>query len=957
MSTPGSKALEWPSKKVRQTFVDYFVKENGHTFVPSSPSVPVSDPTLLFANSGMNQFKTIFIGQADPNSELGKLKCAANSQKCIRAGGKHNDLDDVGKDTYHHTFFEMLGNWSFGDYFKEGAITMAWKLLTEVYKLPKENMYVTYFEGSEELGVPADLEARDLWRRYMPDDHILPGDMKDNFWEMGETGPCGPCSEVHYDRLGGRNAADRVNKDDPMVIEIWNLVFMQFNRQADRSLQSLPSKHVDTGMGFERITSILQNVHSNYDTDIWTRLFDRIQEVTGCPQSYHYQGADKNEDIVVAYRVVADHIRTITFALVDGAAPDNVGRGYVLRRIVRRAIRFAHEFLGAKVGFFVQLVDAVVEELGEFFPELLVEKNILRTKALIKEEEDAFAKTWSSGLKQFQEMAKNAKGGVMSGKDAFILHDRYGFPVDLTMLMAEKTKLQVDTAGFNIAMEQHQKAAGEKAKAAGTFLDAYAIDDLRKREVPTTLDAPKYEWDKACTGKILGLFDPKAAAWVESCSSNDVGIVLDTTCFYAESGGQIYDTGAIKSGDGAVANVNKVYNYAGYVCHISSVASGEFKVGSEVSLNVDYDRRRLAGANHTMTHMLNHSLRKVLEYARPDSFNEVNQKGSFVSDELLRFDFSFNAKLEAADLKAVEDDLKESIANDLKVYSKDLPLETAMSIKSLRCMFDDKYGDTVKLVTVGISVDEVLQNPSDEAKLRQYSIELCGGTHIPSLKQAGDLAIVGEDALTKGVRRMTVVTGPAASKAIAEGVALESKLAALTSTDCGAEHDDRLKALSVLLKDVNESNAPLLMKIKLRDAIENAVKATNASKKEYGAIMLKKSSEYATKFAEGLPTDAKFAVIAPTAEVLPTRDGLQAAVEIVSKSKNVPVIAFGVDTKKNTGMALAVSNVAGLNAVEWVKASTGKGGGKPNAAQGGFAGNMAEAAVQKATDYAKGLSL
>jgi alanyl-tRNA synthetase len=951
MSTP---ELRWPAAKVRQTFVDFFVKDHGHVFIPSSKVVPERDPTLLFSNSGMNQFKPIFLGQADPNTDFGKLKRVANSQKCIRAGGKHNDLDDVGKDTYHHTFFEMLGNWSFGDYFKEDAIAMAWDLLTRVYGIPKDRLYVTYFEGNPAVGLPPDEEAKQIWLKYVDPSRIIKGNMKDNFWEMGDTGPCGPCSEIHYDRLGGRDAAHLVNSDDPMVIEIWNNVFMQFNREADGSLQPLPAKHVDTGMGFERLTSILQGVLSNYDTDIWSDIFKQIQKVTGCPQSYDYVGPDKSNDIVVAYRVVADHIRTITTALVDGAAPDNCGRGYVLRRVVRRAIRFGHEFLGAKEGFFAQLVDAVSASLGDFFPELRVENNLKRAKTIILEEEASFAKTYSNGMKHFGTIIKKIPaGGMISGDDAFILHDRYGFPVDLTTLMAEASSVKVDVKAYQEAMDKHVAQAGEKVRAAGMFLDTFALDEIRKRGIPSTKDDSKYQWDAATTGNVVVVYSSGSSAFVDSTSEAKglIGIVCDNTNFYAESGGQIYDIGTLKGSNG-VFKVEKVINFAGYVCHIGSITEGAIKVGDAITTNVDFARRRCIASNHTATHQLNLVLRDVLQYGHPESFTEVHQKGSYVNEEVLRFDFSWNTKVEVTDLVAIEAALNKAVTDDLKVYSKEIPLKSAMDIKSIRCMFDEKYGDLVKVVTVGIPVETVLADPGNEANLKKYSIELCGGTHVESLKALGCVVISGEDALTKGVRRMTLVTGDIARSATAEGAEFLKQFATLTATDCGAEHDDRVKALSVLNKNVNESSIPLIIKAKLRDDIDSGIRQTNAAKKVYADQVVKNCEALGQKFAASLPADAKFAVVPPSESVPPTRDALQAVAENVEKLRpGLPVLAVGVDAKKGSGLVYAIGS-KGMNAVEWVKASTGKGGGKPNAAQGGFQADQVANVVAGATKYA-----
>ncbi|KAK1280721.1 Alanine--tRNA ligase [Acorus gramineus] len=456
------QALEWPASRVRETFMGFFEGKD-HVKWVSSPVVPHDDPTLLFANAGMNQFKPIFLGTASPTSPLGRLVRACNTQKCIRAGGKHNDLDDVGKDTYHHTFFEMLGNWSFGDYFKREAISWAWELLTQVYKLPSERIYATYFGGDEKSGLAADEDARNMWLSFLPPERILPFGCKDNFWEMGDTGPCGPCTEIHFDRIGNRDAASLVNNDDPTCIEIWNLVFIQFNREADGSLKPLPAKHVDTGLGFERLTSILQNKMSNYDTDVFLPIFDAIQKATGARPYAGRVGKDDVDKCDMAYRVVADHIRTLSVAIADGSRPGNEGREYVLRRILRRAVRYGREVLKAQEGFFSGLVHTVVGVMGNTFPEL--KQHEQKIKDIIAEEEASFGRTLVEGIEKFKKAADDVQGNKLSGQaslfklDAFVLWDTYGFPMDLTQLMAEERGLEVDVEGFNIAMDEARRKA------------------------------------------------------------------------------------------------------------------------------------------------------------------------------------------------------------------------------------------------------------------------------------------------------------------------------------------------------------------------------------------------------------------------------------------------------------------------------------------------------------------
>ncbi|XP_061342077.1 alanine--tRNA ligase-like [Gastrolobium bilobum] len=491
-----SRDLEWPAKRVRDTFIKFFEDKN-HVYWKSSPVVPFNDPTLLFANAGMNQYKPIFLGTADPNTALSKLSRACNTQKCIRAGGKHNDLDDVGKDTYHHTFFEMLGNWSFGDYFKEEAISWAWELLTKVFKLPSDRIYATYFGGDEKSGLAPDNEARDIWLKFLPPGRVLPFGCKDNFWEMGDTGPCGPCTEIHFDRIGNREAASLVNNDDPTCIEIWNVVFIQFNREADGSLKPLPARHVDTGLGFERLTSILQNKMSNYDTDVFLPIFDAIQLATGARPYSGKVGPDDVDKVDMAYRVVADHIRTLSFAIADGSRPGNEGREYVLRRILRRAVRYGREVLKAKEGFFNGLVSVVVNVMGDVFTELKQQEVHIRN--IIEEEEESFGRTLIKGIEKFETAVRNVQGKILSGEATFVLWDTYGFPLDLTQLMAEEKGLLVDVNGFNSAME----AARERSRNAQTrqvggdiVMDADATSALHNRGIAPTDDSFKYVWLK-----------------------------------------------------------------------------------------------------------------------------------------------------------------------------------------------------------------------------------------------------------------------------------------------------------------------------------------------------------------------------------------------------------------------------------------------------------------------------
>ena len=928
IETIRTREVEWSGEKVRSTFIDYMKNQRNLPIVSSSPSVPTDDPTLLFTNAGMNQFKSIFLGTEKPGSALAGLKGACNSQKCIRAGGKHNDLDDVGKDTYHHTFFEMLGNWSFGDYFKEETINWAWVLMTEIYKIPGDRLYATYFEGNKELGLEPDFEAKKIWGKYLPDDHILPGSMADNFWEMGEIGPCGPCSEIHYDRVGGRNAAHLVNQDDPLVLELWNLVFMTHMR-TEKGLQELPAKHVDTGMGFERIASVLQGVLSNYDTDIWFDIFDKIKEVSKYPHGYH--SSECSEDAVVAYRVVADHIRTITISLTDGGAPDNVGRGYVLRRIIRRAVRFGKQFLGAPVGFFSELIPTVIASFKGFFPELLKENNADRVMAIVRDEELAFDKTWKTGLKHFNAALENAKKAnpekvIISGEDAYVLHDRYGFPCDLTMIMAEKEKCVepfVDMAKFE-EIRDSNKGPGAKNKL-NQYLSVNNIDVLQKNGVETTNDDCKYVWEKksstvtAVLNKIedvlveeLGTYTPPvekdAKKKKESAlkAEEHVGVIVKETNYYYESGGQIWDTGMIVAKDGSFkVKINKVLSFGGYTCHIGKVTEGTVKVGVDVDLDVDFDRRLAVGANHTGTHQLNHALRQVLQFGK-NAFTEVNQKGSFVEENLARFDFSWNEKVPIDDLKKVEECLNKAIDEKRNIYDKIVPLEIASKIKGLRMMFGEKYPDPVRVISIGVPVDEVLANP-DSDKWSNYSIEFCGGTHLPSLEGIQSVRIVSEEALTKGVRRITFVSRDIAKKIDGDmSTVVKDHDAIFSKEHNAATIEDKIKSLSVHNKKVGDMSLPYVQKVALREKMEVEIKALHSEKKSLVQKMKAEARAKGKEIGASAKEEGKKAVVKGINDWGAEREALTEFCTGVSESHPDAMIFVAASDSKGKGIALSV---------------------------------------------------
>lgn len=757
MSSSDSK---WTATAVRQTFLDFFTQKHSHNFVASSSVIPYEDPTLLFANAGMNQYKPIFLGTVAPGSPFAGLKRAANSQKCIRAGGKHNDLEDVGKDSYHHTFFEMLGNWSFGDYFKKEACSHAWELLTKVYGLDPARLYVTYFGGEESAGLEPDLEAKQFWLDLgVPESHIIIGDYKDNFWEMGDQGPCGPCSEIHYDRIGGRNAASLVNMDDPNVLEVWNLVFMQYNREANGQLVPLPAKHIDTGMGFERLVSVLQDKMSNYDTDVFTPLFARIQEITGARKYEGKFGSEDADGVDTAYRVLADHVRTLVIALADGGVPNNDGRGYVLRRILRRGARFARKKMGyEQPNFFSTLAPALITQIEAIFPE--VARNRDNIFEILDEEEASFAQTLGRGERLFEQMARKAQAQgqkKLDGKDVWRLYDTYGFPVDLTRLMAEDAGLIVDEDEFEAArLASREASKGGAGKKAATLLklDVHQISQLHSEGVEATQDEAKYTQPEM-SAKVLRILNSEGE-FVESVGSGEHGIVLDKTNMYAESGGQENDRGqlVVDSDEGAAFGISNVQSYGGFVLHTGELKYGSLSVNSTVVAQYDAERRFLLKNNHTGTHVLNYGLRETLG-------DGVDQKGSLVAEDRLRFDFSHRQGVTPAELDKVESICSEYIKRNSQVYSEVVPLDQARQINGLRAVFGETYPDPVRVVSIGAPVKELMADPTN-AKWASYSVEFCGGTHLNQTGEIRELVIIEESGIAKGTRRIVAVTGTGA---------------------------------------------------------------------------------------------------------------------------------------------------------------------------------------------------
>lgn len=694
-----------------------------------------------------------------------------------------------------------MGNWSFGDYFKKEAIQYSWDLLTKVYGLEPDRLYATYFEGDEAGGLEPDFEARDLWKEVgIAEDHILPGDMEDNFWEMGEQGPCGPCSEIHYDRIGGRNASSLVNQDDPNVLEIWNNVFIQYNREADKSLRPLPNKHVDTGLGYERLVSILQNKTSNYDTDVFTPLFESIQNITGARP---YKGAFGEEDadgVDTAYRVVADHIRTLVFAISDGAVPNNEGRGYVVRRVLRRGARFARKYFHVEIGnFFAKIVPTVVDQMGDMFPEIKrKQEDVIE---ILNEEEISFSKTLDRGERQFENYAQQtkAKGSdKLHGADVWRLYDTFGFPVDLTQIMAEERGLRIDNEEFEEARLKAKEASkGEKKAALETVkLDVHDLGKLEKMDdVPKTNDDAKFNTGNI-NSRIKAIYHKKE--FVESTAGipegDQLGIILDKTNFYAEQGGQENDTGKIVIDGEAEFEVGDVQVYAGYVLHTGFMKYGALSVGQSIISEYDELRRWPIRNNHTGTHILNFALREVLG-------DSIDQKGSLVAEEKLRFDFSHKSQISDADLETIENKCTEYIRQNCGVYAKDVPLDIARDITGVRAVFGETYPDPVRVVSVGVELDEILRDVKDP-RWREISIEFCGGTHVQKTGDIKDLIILEESGIAKGIRRIIAVTGEDAHELQRVGREFGERITAFEKMPLGPQKEQEAKHLQTELNQI-----------------------------------------------------------------------------------------------------------------------------------------------------------
>jgi alanyl-tRNA synthetase len=859
------------SKEIRQSFLDFFESKQ-HTIVPSGSLLPDA-PNLLFTNAGMNQFVPVFLGQANCPYTPGR---AADTQKCIRAGGKHNDLEDVGADTYHHTFFEMLGNWSFGDYFKQEAIDWAWELLVEAWGFPEERLYATYFGGDEKSD--ADLEAREMWLRYLPEERVVPGNRKDNFWMMGDTGPCGPCSELHVDLTPeGNCGAEMVNADSAECIEIWNLVFIQFNANADGSYSPLPAQHVDTGMGFERACSIIQCTNnftdfsgtiSNYETDVFTPIFRALEEMSG--KQY---GSSMTDPVDVAFRVIADHVRCLSFAIADGIIPSNEGRGYVLRRILRRAVRTGRT-LGFKEPFFYKLADTVAELYGDAFPELRT--NLDRVAKTLKAEEDSFIRTLDRGIELFEQVVAGLSDKIFPAIDAFKLYDTYGFPVDLTQVMARERGLKVDTEGFLKLMgEQRELARADYASKKSVVMAEGGLTDAE----PTLFIG--YEHTQ-CETEIVDILDTGA-------------VVLKETPFYPESGGQQGDQGEIR-GEDFVFKVNDTQKTAeGVILHLGELTFGAAKKGERVLAGVDRYRRGQIRRNHTSTHLLNAALRQVVDPS-------IKQAGSLVSSDYLRFDFNHFEAVKPEQLRQIEQVINHEIMRNTELQTVEMALADVQKSGDIQAVFDDKYGETVRVVAVG-----------------DFSKELCGGTHVHMTGDIGPFRIVSESSVAAGIRRIEAVTGMEALNWSAEEHELLTSLSQSLSVK-PADLADRIKAMAEQAKAAEKQ----LKEARMKAAVHGIE-----------ALLQKVEKISLTDTVDDMP------LLAATAGEVPM-DALRELMDRLRRKLDSGVIILGSHADGKACFICSVSDdlvAEGIHAGKLIgavaKLAGGGGGGRPDKAQAG----------------------
>ena len=849
------------SKEIRKAYLDFFASK-GHTIVPSAPMVVKNDPTLMFTNAGMNQFKDWLLGNSPA-----PFPRATDSQKCLRVSGKHNDLEEVGHDTYHHTMFEMLGNWSFGDYFKNEAIDWAWELLTEVYKIDKDRLYATVFEGSAEDGTALDSEARDRWLTHLPADRVLLGNKHDNFWEMGDTGPCGPCSEIHVDLRDDAErqaipGAELVNKGHYLVIEIWNLVFMQYNRKADGSLELLPHRNVDTGMGFERLCMTLQGKKSNYDTDVFTGMIGKIEELSG--KKY---GSDENVD--VAMRVIADHIRAISFSIADGQLPSNVKAGYVIRRILRRAVRYGYTFLGFNEPFLCRLVGQLVDDMGEFYPEIAKQQTLI--EKVIREEEMAFLRTLDRGIKLIESiMEKSSDTKVIKGEDAFTLYDTFGFPIDLSELIASERGFSIDLKGFETELQkQKDRARNATANEFGDWVEFHHCDEV---------EFLGYDFTEV-EGALLARHRK-----VKQKNREMIQLVFDRTPFYGEMGGEVGDSGWIESENGERIRILDTVKENNLTIHIAE------KLPSDCScpfkLTVDAQRRQNIANNHSCTHLLHQALREILG-------SHVEQKGSYVTPDYFRFDFSHFEKLSDEQIDRVEKRVNELIRQNNPLCEKrDGTMEEANKMGAM-ALFGEKYGDKVRIVKFG------------------ESVELCGGCHTSATGNIGFFKIVSESAIAAGIRRIEAKTGLEAENAVDV-----------------MEH--ALRSAKALF-----NNAP-----DLAAAIGKLIAENDAFKKEIEAVAKEKAASLKQILVDSAKDINGVRVVVVRTDSDPTLLR-NAAFMLQKEASNFAMIAAFAHEGKPQLMVMysadlvAKGHNAGADVKEAAKAILGGGGGQPGLATAG----------------------
>ena len=861
------------SNKIRQAFLDFF-QSKGHTIVPSAPMVVKGDPTLMFTNAGMNQFKDIFLGNAPRQTPR-----AADTQKCLRVSGKHNDLEEVGHDTYHHTMFEMLGNWSFGDYFKKEAIEWAWELLTEVYGLDKSRMYATVFEGSEEDGVPFDQEAYDYWKQYLPEDHIIRGNKHDNFWEMGETGPCGPCSEIHIDlrddeEIAAKPGREMVNMSHPLVIEIWNLVFMQFNRKANGELEPLPAKHVDTGMGFERLCMAMLGKKSNYDTDVFQPTIARIAAMAG--KAY---GQDEKAD--VAMRVIADHLRAIAFSIADGQLPANAKAGYVIRRILRRAVRYGYTYLGFTEPTLCKLIPTLADQMGHQFPELKKQQTLI--ERVIEEEEASFLRTLATGINLLDRViAKVGKGGKIAGKDAFELYDTFGFPIDLTELIAREQGVEVDLEGF----EKELQAQKERSRNAA----AQDIDDWQEVKAIEQSEFIGYD-------NLMAPIHIARYRRVTSKGKTTYHLVFDQTPFYGNSGGQIGDTGYIESANEKI-QIIATEKENGLIIHVTTTLPEN--VEAEFTAVVDPEKRQAAANNHTATHLLDQALRAVLG-------THVEQKGSMVTPQGLRFDFSHFQKVTPEEIRQVERMVNKLIRENHQLEeNREATMDEANAMGAI-ALFGEKYGDKVRVVKFGDSV------------------ELCGGTHTSATGTLGMFKIVSESAISAGVRRIEAIT---AERAEEMQYAVEDQIRGI------AELVNNPK-VEVAIKKVLESNEALQREIDQlhKEQVDSMVEKILAERKSDDVFIVARQVPYGSNMIK----DLAYALRAKAGNIVLVLGAVTDGKPMLAVMLGDDIVSKGVD--------------AGAVVREAAKLMQGGGGGqKFFATAGGKNPDGLQAAIEKAVE-------